>query len=74
MPPRNEHFTFAVVGHNEAATLRYSMAQALAAAAPGEEVWFVDSGSTDDSLDVAASRELVEAISQPRPAPTTAGS
>jgi glycosyltransferase involved in cell wall biosynthesis len=50
------------------------VAQALAAAAPGEEVWFVDSGSTDDSLDVAASRELVEAISQPRPAPTTAGS
>jgi glycosyltransferase involved in cell wall biosynthesis len=29
--------------------------QALAAALPGEEVWFVDSGSTDDSLEVAAS-------------------
>jgi len=55
MPPRSERFTFAVVGHNEAATLRYSVEQALTAAAPGEEVWFVDSGSTDDSLDVAAS-------------------
>jgi glycosyltransferase involved in cell wall biosynthesis len=55
IPPRNEHFTFAVVGHNEAASLRYSLEQALAAALPGEEVWFVDSGSTDDSLEVAAS-------------------
>jgi hypothetical protein len=55
MPPRNEHFTFAVVGHNEAVTLQYSLEQALAAAAPGEEVWFVDSGSTDNSLEVAAS-------------------
>jgi glycosyltransferase involved in cell wall biosynthesis len=55
MPPREERFTFAVVGHNEAASLRYSLEQALAAALPGEEVWFVDSGSTDDSLAVAAS-------------------
>jgi glycosyltransferase involved in cell wall biosynthesis len=55
MPPRNERFTFAVVGHNEAASLRYPLEQALAAALPGEEVWFVDSGSTDDSLEVAAS-------------------
>jgi hypothetical protein len=55
MPPRDEHFTFAVVGHNEAASLSYSLEQALAAALPGEEVWFVDSASTDESLEVAAS-------------------
>ena len=54
MPPRSDRFTFAVVGHNEAASLEYSLEQALAAALPGEEVWFVDSGSTDDSLAVAA--------------------
>jgi hypothetical protein len=55
MPPRDQQFTFAVVGHNEAATLRYPLEHALAAASPGEEVWFVDSGSTDDSLEAAAS-------------------
>ena len=55
MPPRAEHYTFGVVGHNEAPSLRSSLEQALAAALPGEEVWFVDSGSTDDSLEVAGS-------------------
>jgi hypothetical protein len=43
------------VGHDEAASLRYSLEQALEAALPGEDVWFVDSGSTDDSLELAAS-------------------
>jgi glucosyl-3-phosphoglycerate synthase len=55
MPPRSDHFTFAVVGHNEATSLRYALEQALAAALPGEEVWFVDSGSTDDSVELARS-------------------
>ena len=48
-------FTFAVVGRNEAATLPTALGCALAAAQPGDRVWFVDSGSTDDSAAVARS-------------------
>jgi glycosyltransferase involved in cell wall biosynthesis len=49
-----ERFTFAVIGHNEAATLAGVLEQAFAAARPGDAVWFVDSRSTDDSRAIAA--------------------
>ena len=51
MQPR---FTFAVVGHNEAATVAHPLGLAFEAAEPGDSVWFVDSASTDDSASVAA--------------------
>ena len=47
-------FTFAVVGHNEAERLAFSLGQAFEAAAPGDRVWFVDSASTDGSAALAA--------------------
>jgi glucosyl-3-phosphoglycerate synthase len=47
--------TFAVIGHNEAGYLPTSIGQALDAAGHGDRVIFVDSGSTDDSVEVAAS-------------------
>jgi hypothetical protein len=47
--------TFAVIGHNEAPTVAKAIAQAAAAAEPTEQVWFVDSASTDDSAAIAAS-------------------
>ena len=46
--------TFAAVGHNEADRLHYALGQMFEAAAPGDEVWFVDSASTDDSAERAA--------------------
>jgi glucosyl-3-phosphoglycerate synthase len=46
--------TFAVVGHNEAATLRYMLDQAAAAVRPGDRLWFVDSASDDGSPELAA--------------------
>lgn len=55
--------TFAVIGRNEAATLRTSLSQALAAAEPGDRVLFVDGGSSDGSSATARSMgvEAVEA-------------
>ena len=53
---------FAVIGRNEAATLRNSLSQTLAAAEPGDRVLFVDGGSADGSLAIASSMG-VEAIS-----------
>jgi hypothetical protein len=46
--------TFAVVGHNEAATLANATLQAMDAAGPGDRVWFVDSASSDGSAEIAA--------------------
>jgi glycosyltransferase involved in cell wall biosynthesis len=43
-----------VVGHDEAATLGAVLEQCRAAARPGDEVWFVDSASTDASAAIAA--------------------
>jgi glucosyl-3-phosphoglycerate synthase len=43
-------FTFGVIGRNEAARLHVALGQARAAAGPRDRVWFVDSGSTDDSI------------------------
>lgn len=58
-------FTFAVVGRNESATLAGVVAEAQAAAQPGDRVWFVDSASEDDSVELA--RGLgVEVIEAPR--------
>jgi glucosyl-3-phosphoglycerate synthase len=60
---RNGHarFTFAVVGRDEARTLPGVIEQARQAAGPGDEVWFVDSASRDNSVELA--RELgVEVI------------
>jgi glucosyl-3-phosphoglycerate synthase len=54
--PAPARVTFAVIGRNEAPTLRTSLGQALAAAEPGDRVLFVDGGSSDDSLSIA--REL----------------
>jgi hypothetical protein len=50
MMPR---FTFAAVGHNEAATLPLALGYARDAAQPGDHVWFVDSASDDGSAEVA---------------------
>ena len=50
----SEPFTFAVVGHNEAATLGEVLEQCQAAARAGDAVWFVDSASTDASAALAA--------------------
>jgi hypothetical protein len=58
-------FTFAVVGHDEAATMTGVLAMAIAAARRGQDdVWFVDSGSTDGSARVAAALG-VEVIQAP---------
>jgi hypothetical protein len=56
MPPRDEQFTFAVVGRNEAASLRYPLDEVIARQPPvgRPDEWF--------------QRELDEAISQPLPA------
>lgn len=63
--PRGTPFTFAVVGRNESATLARVVAEAQAAAQPGDRVWFVDSASEDDSVKLA--RGLgVEVIEAPR--------
>jgi glucosyl-3-phosphoglycerate synthase len=43
-----------VVGHDEAATLAAMLEQCRAAARPGDEIWFVDSASTDGSAAIAA--------------------
>jgi glucosyl-3-phosphoglycerate synthase len=45
--------TFAILGHNEAATISNTVQQARAAAGPGDRVLAVDSGSTDDTAAVA---------------------
>ena len=45
--------TFAILGHNEAATIANAVQQARAAAGPGDRVLAVDSGSTDDMAAVA---------------------
>lgn len=45
--------TFAVIGHNEAETLVGAVEQALAVAVEGDKVVFVDSASTDASVEVA---------------------
>lgn len=48
--------TFAVVGHDEAATMAGVLTMAFAAARPGQDaVWFIDSDSTDGSAQLAAS-------------------
>jgi glucosyl-3-phosphoglycerate synthase len=49
-----EAITFAVVGHDEEATLERALGQALEAAREGDVVWFVDSASTDASASLAA--------------------
>jgi glycosyltransferase involved in cell wall biosynthesis len=46
-------FTFAVVGHNEAERLGFALGQAMDASRPGDQVWFVDSASTDGSAELA---------------------
>jgi glycosyltransferase involved in cell wall biosynthesis len=58
-------FTFVVVGHNEAERLPTALAQAIAAAQPGDEVWLLDSASTDGSAALAAEME-VPVLSVPR--------
>jgi glucosyl-3-phosphoglycerate synthase len=50
MAPR---FTFAVIGRNEATRLEGMVGLAQQAARPGDEIWFVDSASEDDSIAVA---------------------
>jgi glycosyltransferase involved in cell wall biosynthesis len=58
-------FTFAVIGHNEAERLHVALASALAAAGPADTVWFVDSGSDDDSV-VRATELGAEGVKAPR--------
>jgi glycosyltransferase involved in cell wall biosynthesis len=45
--------TFAVIGRNEAPTLRTSLGQALDAGEPGDRVVFVDGSSSDGSAEIA---------------------
>jgi glucosyl-3-phosphoglycerate synthase len=52
--PDTDRCTFAVVGHDEAATLGAVLEQCRAAARAGDSVWFVDSASTDDSAAIAS--------------------
>jgi glucosyl-3-phosphoglycerate synthase len=59
-----DRFTFAVVGHNEAPSLASVLEMAFDAAEPGDEVWFVDSASTDDSAAIA---ERLDATVVPAP-------
>jgi glucosyl-3-phosphoglycerate synthase len=56
--------TFAVVGRDEEATLARALEQALAAARPGDSVWFVDSASSDGSAALARSLG-VEVVAAP---------
>jgi glucosyl-3-phosphoglycerate synthase len=56
--------TYAVVGRDEERTLEVALRQALDAAGPGDEVWFVDSASVDGSVDVAR-RLGVEVMAAP---------
>lgn len=49
-------FTFAVIGRDEAELLPVALEQALAAAAPGDSVVFVDSASRDGSAALARDR------------------
>ncbi len=49
---REQDFTFAVVGRNEAERLAGMVGLALEAAQPGDRVWFVDSASEDESIAV----------------------
>jgi glucosyl-3-phosphoglycerate synthase len=60
---REQDFTFAVVGRNEAERLAGMVGLALEAAQPGDRVWFVDSASEDDSIAVARGLgvEVIEA-------------
>jgi hypothetical protein len=59
-PSTAECFTFAVIGRDEARTLPAVLAEAQAAARPGDAVCFVDSASSDDSAAIA--RELGVAV------------
>jgi hypothetical protein len=61
---RRPAFTFAVIGHDEAAYLRNALAQAIEAAKPGDRVWFIDSASEDGSQAIAADLG-VETIAAP---------
>jgi glucosyl-3-phosphoglycerate synthase len=56
--------TFAVIGHNEAPTLEYSLNQAAEAAMAGDVVWFVDGASTDQSATIAK-RQKIKRIRAP---------
>lgn len=47
-------FVLAAVGHNEQEYLAGSLEMLFEAAGPGDDVWFVDSASTDDSAKLAA--------------------
>jgi glucosyl-3-phosphoglycerate synthase len=62
MGPR---FTFAVVGRNEAERLAGMVGQAQLAAQDDDRVWFVDSGSEDDSIAVARGLNVDEVIEGP---------
>ena len=64
-PSSGECFTFAVIGRDEARTLPAVLAEAQAAAQPGDAVCFVDSASSDGSAAIA--RELgVASVAAPR--------
>ena len=61
---RTQTCTFAIVAHDEAETLAGALEHCLRAWSPGDEVWFVDSASSDDSAEIAASAG-VERIAAP---------
>ena len=61
---RTASFTFAIVAHDEAETLAGALDQCRLASGPGDEVWFVDSASSDGSAQIAASAG-VERVAAP---------
>jgi hypothetical protein len=63
---RDQHFTFAIVGRNEAERLVGMVGLAQQAAEPGDRVWFVDSDSEDDSIAAARALGVDEVIEAPR--------
>ncbi len=62
---REQDFTFAVVGRNEAERLAGMVGLAQQAAEPGDRVWFVDSASEDDSIAVARGLGVDDVIEGP---------
>ena len=57
--------TFAVIGRNEAATLRTSLTHTLETATPLDRVVYVDGGSTDRSTEIARSMGVEVARAEP---------
>jgi glycosyltransferase involved in cell wall biosynthesis len=65
MDQRQQSISFIVPMYNEAENIGHCLRAILAEAEPEDEVIVIDNGSTDDSLQIAASFERVRTISLP---------